>query len=313
MNDRKEYIDIAKGIVILWVVWMHIGIHSLLYASVQMPFFFFVSGSLWKYKNEKFGRFIRKKSRSFIIPTIFFALSTAIIFYLRGNVDFMQMNILDKMDASIKGSITWFLIAIFIFNIIQYYVEKFNLKKIELSLSIILYPIGAYLYAKGFYSIMPIIPIAHILVFWIYYVIGTYMGNGIIHCIEKDYKRAKFFAYIGAVIILLVHIIPWNYGVLSHISFYIYIFPYTLSFIFLILYVCKRLEKIYALKFFNYVGYNSIIIYLVHWPLWIQFMKKPLSNVNMYISYLLIIPILLLSIVIINKYIPFIIGKDYKK
>lgn len=88
MNDRKEYIDIAKGIVILWVVWMHIGIHSLLYASVQMPFFFFVSGSLWKYKNEKFGRFIRKKSRSFIIPTIFFALSTAIIFYLRGNVDF---------------------------------------------------------------------------------------------------------------------------------------------------------------------------------------------------------------------------------
>lgn len=40
MNDRKEYIDIAKGIVILWVVWMHIGIHSLLYASVQMPFFF---------------------------------------------------------------------------------------------------------------------------------------------------------------------------------------------------------------------------------------------------------------------------------
>ena len=91
-----------------------------------------------------------------------------------------------KIDYSIKGSITWFLIVLFIFNIIEYYVEKFNLIKLEVIISVLLYPLGAYLYAKNYFSIIPIIPLAHILVFWIYYTLGAYMGKKLIYQINID-------------------------------------------------------------------------------------------------------------------------------
>lgn len=60
INTRKDYIDTAKGLVILWVVWMHMNIPSLLYASVQMPFFFFISGALFN-NSKEFRNFVYSK------------------------------------------------------------------------------------------------------------------------------------------------------------------------------------------------------------------------------------------------------------
>ena len=156
MNQRSKSIDIAKGITILWVVWMHMKMPSILYASVQMPFFFFISGALWNNTNN-FLSFIQKKSKSLLIPTISFVILAYVLFSIKHEKFFTESSLLWKIDYSIKGSITWFLIVLFIFNIIEYYVEKFNLIKLEVIISVLLYPLGAYLYAKNYFSIIPII------------------------------------------------------------------------------------------------------------------------------------------------------------
>lgn len=56
--QRYEYIDIAKGIGILLVVWAHIllvGVsHRVIYAF-HMPLFFMISGML--FRREKYNNF----------------------------------------------------------------------------------------------------------------------------------------------------------------------------------------------------------------------------------------------------------------
>lgn len=312
MNQRSKSIDIAKRITILWVVWMHMKMPSILYASVQMPFFFFISGALWNNTNN-FLSFIQKKSKSLLIPTISFVILAYVLFSIKHEKFFTESSLLWKIDYSIKGSITWFLIVLFIFNIIEYYVEKFNLIKLEVIISVLLYPLGAYLYAKNYFSIIPIIPLAHILVFWIYYTLGAYMGKKLIYQINIDNKRSKYFSIISCFVILLVHIIPWNNKILSHISFYLYIFPYTLSYIYLLLYLCNKYKNVRLSKSLSYIGCNSIIIYLIHWPLWNYILHDFSNKINCYFLYIIMIFLLILSIIIVNKYIPFIVGKSTNK
>ena len=108
-------------------------------------------------------------------------------------------------------------------------------------------------------------------------------------------------------LLLLVHIIPWNNKILSHISFYLYIFPYTLSYIYLLLYLCNKYKNVRLSKSLSYIGCNSIIIYLIHWPLWNYILHDFSNKINCYFLYIIMIFLLILSIIIVNKYIPFIV------
>ncbi|GFI47337.1 hypothetical protein IMSAGC019_02661 [Lachnospiraceae bacterium] len=47
-NQRKDYLDIAKGIGIILVVWAHVeGSFYRYITQFHMPFFFFISGMLF--------------------------------------------------------------------------------------------------------------------------------------------------------------------------------------------------------------------------------------------------------------------------
>ncbi|SFC26474.1 acyltransferase family protein [Butyrivibrio sp. YAB3001] len=66
--NRQIYLDIAKGIGIIMVVWAHAyGPITSFIGSFHMPFFFFISGMLYKgYKPV--NTYIKGKLKSLLIP-----------------------------------------------------------------------------------------------------------------------------------------------------------------------------------------------------------------------------------------------------
>lgn len=90
---RLEWIDIAKGFVILWVVALHVGllfdnnkfINDLLFHSWAMPFFYIVSG-LFISRKDDFRPFVGKKTNQLIVPLVFFVFLTNTLFWVVGDL-----------------------------------------------------------------------------------------------------------------------------------------------------------------------------------------------------------------------------------
>ena len=79
-RERFDYIDIAKGIGILMVVWAHIMIvgwtHRVIYAF-HMPLFFFLSGMLFQRdKYSSFVKFVSKRTKRLLIPYVVYSIVT---------------------------------------------------------------------------------------------------------------------------------------------------------------------------------------------------------------------------------------------
>lgn len=80
---RYDYLDIAKGIGILLVVWAHILIagvsHRVIYAF-HMPLFFLISGMLFRRdKYKDFFDFLQKRAKRLLVPFAIYSVATWII------------------------------------------------------------------------------------------------------------------------------------------------------------------------------------------------------------------------------------------
>lgn len=282
---------------------------SYLFASVQMPVFFFLSGALWNERKE-FTPLLYSKLHTLLVPAICFTLLAFILVGCRGDKNFVSASFLMKLDMAQKGSITWFLVALFLFNMIQYVIDKYRLKRYYWGWVVLAYPLGSYLYARGYYTIVPLFPLAHILVFQIYFVLGVYIGRLTLKMVESPLINRENILISCIITIVLIHLIPWQNGFFKYVSFYIYIFLYTLAFIFVFLYLCKRVEQYKVMRVFNYFGVNSIVVYLTHWPLWIYVLHPCIgTHFDRYIAYIIMVICMTIIIQIINRCIPFVIGK----
>ena len=139
INQRYEYLDIAKGLGILSVVWAHImlgGItHEICYAF-HMPLFFLISGIL--FKREKYASFLvffKHRSKRLFVPYVLYSVITWVIWVifrmLRGDaVDSYWMPLLQTLIAQGSGaylvhnSALWFIPCLFAVELMWYFVGK---------------------------------------------------------------------------------------------------------------------------------------------------------------------------------------------
>lgn len=135
MKTRLDYLDIAKGIGILTVVWAHIlltGIsHRVIYAF-HMPLFFLISGMLFKYeKFSGFGNFIMRRARRLLVPFVVYSVVTWIIwacfrFVRHDSVvsywDPLLQTIIAKGSGAymVHNSALWFIPCLFATEIVFY-------------------------------------------------------------------------------------------------------------------------------------------------------------------------------------------------
>lgn len=306
---RQQYIDILKGFTIIWVLWMHMDMLELIYPSVQMPIFFFLSGTFYRVKGS-FQNQMRGDAYRLLVPTVCFMALAAVLMTMRGD-DFWSWNVLDVLQTCRNGSITWFLIALFCFRACNYPFERFNKRWAYVVLAAILYPIGYIWKVKYPDVVVPIIPATEMMMFGIYYALGYAIGRKVL-ALSGDGGGQKISTAIACIgYIAFVHLVDWESGMFSHVPWLVYGFPYTLACIYLGLIISRLLEKSAILtKPLAYVGKNSIVFYLTHWPLWIFFFKP--IGLNPYLTFAIITLSEFVLIYVITNYLPWIVGQKKK-
>ncbi len=83
-NNRIAYIDVARGIALLMVIFGHLKmpyVTTWIY-SCHIPLFFFLSGMVFSGEKKSFSQFIKKSARTLLVP--YFALGFVIWFFLTG-------------------------------------------------------------------------------------------------------------------------------------------------------------------------------------------------------------------------------------
>ena len=73
-GGRYEYIDILKGFTIIWVLWMHMNLPELIYPSVQMPIFFFISGTFYHAHKPTLWQQVKSDAYKLLLPSLVFSL-----------------------------------------------------------------------------------------------------------------------------------------------------------------------------------------------------------------------------------------------
>lgn len=169
---RFDYLDIAKGIGILLVVWAHIMLvgasHRLIYAF-HMPLFFFISGMLFnKDKFVSYGQFLKQRAKRLFVPYVLYSVATWCVWaafrYLRHDeVDSYFMPLLQTIIAQGSGefivhnSALWFVPCLFAVEIMYYLFSRFN-EWVTLTLCFATAGIGAllvYLYGADYLFLLP--------------------------------------------------------------------------------------------------------------------------------------------------------------
>ena len=120
-KSRIEYLDFAKAIGIILVVFNHLWQSSgkedfifLLISSFHMPLFFFLSGLFFNVAKYTFVDFIYKRFRQLFIPCICFSLMVGITdLALSDGLFFINMT--HKLPGAI-----WFLLILFIVEILYW-------------------------------------------------------------------------------------------------------------------------------------------------------------------------------------------------
>ena len=132
MDNRIEWIDIAKGIGIILVIAGHcfyLGYSYPLYAF-HMPLFFFLSGLLFKDKKEGFVDFFKSKTNSLMRPWLIILfvsfLACLSIPQWRNEISFMAV-LSDLYTANtnvFQNSSLWYLVCFYFMLLIFFFVNK---------------------------------------------------------------------------------------------------------------------------------------------------------------------------------------------
>lgn len=160
MSQRRlDFIDVAKGFGILFVVWAHILLvgwtHRAIYAF-HMPFFFFVSGLLFnKGKYDSFCGFVAARARRLLIPYVLYSVGSWIVWalfrLLRGDeVSSYFMPLLQTVIAQGSGaymvhnSALWFVPCLFVTELMFFFIAKAG-KYLPIVICAIIATVGVFL------------------------------------------------------------------------------------------------------------------------------------------------------------------------
>ncbi len=162
MENRVEWIDIAKGIGIILVIAGHcfyLGYSYPLYAF-HMPLFFFLSGLLFKDKNLSFFEFLKSKSNSLMRPWLIMLLISLMVclaipqWRCGITIEAVLSDLYTANTNVFQNSSLWYLVCFYFVLLIFFFVKRIKMNK-ESTLIFCLIAL-AMLWIKNFLSYIPL-------------------------------------------------------------------------------------------------------------------------------------------------------------
>lgn len=269
MKNRIEYIDTARGLGMVLVIWGHcIGDYensvNRFILSFHMPLFFIISSFFYKKSssNISFFSFLKKQIQRLWYPQLTLSVGSLIIGFV---YNFLYKN--NEINVSWQEILLyifwgfWFLPVLFYVNTIAFLINKlrYSVSRLIFCITIIIFIVV--LKEKGYIPLMQygfcitILPMALFI-----FICGTYMHN--------VYNKKNSSEYLLIFILLITIIISQiNKPALMFIADYGNIILFVLS-AFLGTYFTIQLSMLINSKLLLFIGRNSIIIYVAHF--WIK-------------------------------------------
>ena len=140
-NDRKERnitLDVAKGLAMILVVWLHAeGPYFAYISRLTVPAFFMVSGYFYNVDNS-FKKYFIRRVNTLYIPFVFWNVLASTLTAVLGLIpyslgEFIKHIILifitvDKDGAVFGGS--WFIASLFLMSVVYKFVDYVLVKRV---------------------------------------------------------------------------------------------------------------------------------------------------------------------------------------
>lgn len=164
-QNRVDYIDFAKALGMLTIMWGHIatGASVRFVYAFHIPLFFFLSGMVFRPdKYTSFGPFVKRKVQTLIVPYIIYSIITwgiwaAFSYLTHSSVDSYWSPLFETLIARgsegylVHNVPLWFVSCLFVVELSYYWISKLKDGWVLL-ISVLLAPLGYILvnYVKFF-------------------------------------------------------------------------------------------------------------------------------------------------------------------
>ena len=324
-GQRIGWLDTVRGMAMIMVVYSHISFCNPrimeFFSPVFLSVFFFVSGYLTK-DGLKFGKFIEQRTRTLYIPFLFWGL----LLLCKRHLLSFKSDIL-PWGADLKAfflqdgsdNFIWFIPALYVFSIIFYCLERVSKTNLQLILLLSLFAIAnwVYLYILDG-SALPYhleeVGFACLL-----------MGLGkLYHRNEASLNR--YFKSLYFIIALITYIAACLIFPKMNFNGSRYMLDWAIT-VFAGLYLMVYISKwgVLQCKPLLYIGANTLICFILHGQVYavIEQLLKSRLGAAITDSQLLstsvgiletcvVMAVLIIPIWLINRYLPYTVGKGYK-
>lgn len=270
MKQRLYYIDIAKGLLILLVVWHHIPYEAhnsafssftswifktqFCYVSFFMPAFFILTGYCAQFK-QSFRPFLIKNTKTLLLPVIIFYFLNGVASFLLHRGEFC---VAKEVIVFLKSGGAWFVPALFLAKLGYWMIVRFIADNRYVWITLfLLMGLGAVLYTK-FNEYWYMWHAASLMIF-------LRIGEKIKELnLSKRHGIVTFIIYMGIVCCFVTFNVPIPRLSYSSMVNVYNMFPLlvmaTSASISLIVF-CKQLQRNKVLEYF---GKNTLVVYLAH-------------------------------------------------
>lgn len=325
-ESRIEWVDLLKGIAILWLVVYHMHVFDWMRSPV--PVFFFLSGLFFS-EGKSFGSFTAKKARALLVPLLFFFVlgvaASILKCLLQGeSYSFPPLWLfftLIPYNAEVSNPIgvgaIWFLVSLFEIYVIYYLLRIVSIKKWWLlSVAILLYVV----------SCISLLFYAHGSLFYLFYTFGFCIYFIVAHLLKEKvlYGKIPVWLLFVAVVVYFIRFVEVpNWLAANEVGgAFLTRIRGLLSMsglIVLLVWLCKQLSSSRVLsglkmnKFMLFEGRNSLTILGVHMLIMgvVAILMKRLMPVGgLYYTFLFLIIVVIsnLCVLFFNRYVPFLVN-----
>lgn len=292
-KERLPYIDVAKGLLILMVVWGHFELilretHKtsdpvvaywdhveIIWSAFFMPAFFFITGLCGNF-NKPFKKFVIQSFRTTLLPALIICVSITLVKYLTWAPSFIWIVKTMVKDVGFRLTGEWFIPTLFLCRIGVWALAKVRRLWLRLFVSLMSFCLGLYLYNE-----QPGLPdvwyFKHSLMAMVFMVLGNVLS-------ARRIKDGVYFLSLCLYLVVIMSLIALD----AHVPYFtnrIEIGFYEISLSLMIsisgiLGIFWISRKIGSNPLLEYLGRNSLVIYLLHFTLYEILMGVVIEHFN---------------------------------